>query len=181
MSNPISENRTVSRRQFAKLGVAAAAGLSGAALAAQSAAVPVLKSEFLMDLVFKTAPPLMVGPRLIAGLTEGAFQGPKLKGTLVTPAGEWGASRPDGAYVVDVRLELRTDDGALIFTSYRGIVYPLPATLGDPGPRYWAVTPSFETASEKYGWLNHVVCVGVAYTAPKEVGDIAYHIYQVLM
>ena len=177
----MSNQSTISRRDFARLGVAAAAGLSPAALAAQSPSAPALKSEFLMDLVFRTSSALMVGPRVIAGLTEGTFQGPKLKGTLVTPAGEWGATRADGAYVIDVRLELRTDDAALIFASYRGIVYPLPTGLGDSGQRYWAVTPVFETAAEKYAWLNRIVCVGVAYTVPKEVGDVAYHIYQINM
>jgi hypothetical protein len=131
-----------------------------------------------MDLVFQTSSPLTVGPRVIAGLTKGTFQGPKLRGTVVTPAGEWGATRPDGAYVIDVRLELRTDDDALIFAFYRGIVYTPPAGSGE---RYWVTTPVFETASEKYAWMNRMVCVGTAYTVPKEVGDVAYHIYQILM
>jgi hypothetical protein len=168
----------ITRRRFATLGVAAAAGLSGSSLTAQSADRPSLKSEFLMDLVFKTSAPMTIGPRGIAGLTEGTFQGPRLKGTLVTPAGEWGGTRPDGVYVIDVRLELRTDDAALIFAFYRGIVYTPPA---GSGVRYWAITPVFETASEKYSWLNRVVCVGVAYAVPKDVGDVAYHIYQILM
>src|SRR5262245_6636246 len=103
----------ITRRRFATLGVAAAAGLSEASLTAQSSDRPSLKSEFLMDLVFKTSALMTIGPRGIAGLTDGTFQGPRLKGTLVTPAGEWGVTRPDGAYVIDVRLELRTDDAAL--------------------------------------------------------------------
>ena len=166
------------RRQFARLSAAAVAGLAGPTVAAQSAAGRTLRSEFLMDLVFKTGGGGAIGPRIIAGITEGTFEGPKLKGQVVTPAGEWGATRPDGAYVIDVRLELRTDDDVLIFVSYRGIVYTPPA---DQGGRYWVTTPVFETASKKYDWLNRTVCVAVAYSVPKEVGDVAYHIYQILM
>jgi hypothetical protein len=169
---------SISRRQFARFATAAAAGLAGPALGAQSPAGRTLRSEFLMDLVFKTGGGGAIGPRVIAAITEGTFQGPKLKGKVATPAGEWGATRPDGAYVIDVRLELQTDDGALIFASYRGIVYTPPKGQGE---RYWVTTPVFETASKKYDWLNRTVCVGVAYNVPKESGDVAYHVYQILM
>lgn len=166
----------ISRRQFARLSAATAAGLSETTLTAQSPAPPLLRSEFLMDLVFKTGGGGRIGPRVIAGITEGTFQGPKLKGKVVTPAGEWGATRPDGAYVIDVRLELRTDDDAFIFVSYRGIVY-----TPQGSQRYWVTTPVLETASPKYDWLNRIVCVAVAYDVSKEIGDVAYHIYQILM
>jgi hypothetical protein len=90
---------SISRRQFARFATTAAAGLTGPALGAQSPAGRTLRSEFLMDLVFKTGGGGAIGPRLIAGITEGTFQGPKLKGKVATPAGESGATRPDGAYV----------------------------------------------------------------------------------
>jgi hypothetical protein len=163
----------ISRRQFAKLSAAAAIGLSRPA--AGQSAVPPLRSEFLMDLIFKTGGGGAVGPRRISGITEGTFQGPKLNGKVVTPAGEWGATRSDGAYVIDVRMELQTDDSALIFAAYRGIIYTPPKGQGD---RYWVTTPVFETAAEKYDWLNRIVCVAVNNAVP---GSVAYHVYQVLI
>ena len=165
---------TLSRRQFARLSAAAALGLSSLPLAAQST-VPPLRSEFLMDLVFKTGGGGAVGPRRISGITEGTFQGPKLKGKVVTPAGEWGATRPDGAYIIDVRMELQTDDNALIFLAYRGVIHTPPKGQGE---RYWVTTPVFETAAEKYDWLNRIVCVAVNYPVQASVG---YHIYQILV
>jgi len=173
----MSSHLTVSRRQFARLGATAVAAFSGSTLVAQ-APEPALRSRHLMDLVFRTAPPRTIGPRVIAGITDGTFRGPRLKGTVVTPAGEWGATRPDGAYIIDVRLELRTDDDALVFAFYRGIVYTPPTGQRD---QYWVTTPVFETASEKYAWLNRIVSVAVAYNVPKEAGDVAYHIYEILM
>ena len=164
----------LSRRQFASFGAATAFGLAMPPLAAQSR-VPPLRSEFLMDLVFKTGGGrVVVGPRRISGITEGTFQGPRLKGKVLTPAGEWGSTRPDGAYVIDVRMQLQTDDEASIFLAYRGILYTPPKGQGE---RYWATMPVFETAVEKYDWLNRIVCVGVNFPDP---GNVAYHIYQIL-
>ena len=171
--------RIISRRQLARqLGAAAAVGLSGAAVSAQSTPPP-LRSEFLMDLIFKTGGGGAVGPRRISGITEGTFQGPKLKGKVVTPAGEWGATRPDGTYAIDVRMQLQTDDDALIYANYRGIIYT-PKGAGQD-QRYWVTQPVFETAAPKYDWLNRTVCIAVDYVVPREVGNVAYHVYQILM
>ena len=171
MSQP---RAAVSRRQFAKLS-AAAIGLSTSPRLTAQSTVPPLRSDFLMDLVFKTGGGGTVGPRRISGITEGTFQGPKLKGKVVTPAGEWGATRPDGAYMIDVRMELQTDDSALIFLYYRGVIYTPPKGQGE---RYWVTTPVFETAAEKYDWLNRIVCVAVGYSVQ---ASVAYHVYQILV
>lgn len=175
------------RRQFAKLGATAALGLSQSTLAAQTA-VPPLRAEFLMDLMFTGDGKGggEVGPRRIANLTEGTFQGPKLKGKLVIPAGEWGVMRPDKAYMIDVRMQLLTDDDALIYLEYRGI-------RSNPGMRHGTeqqpmpagrevqriTTPVFETASPKYEWLNRMVCVAVGYPVPTGVRGLGYHIYHI--
>jgi hypothetical protein len=31
----------------------------------------------------------------------------------------------------------------------------------DPSEYYFRIAPLFETASERYGWLNRVICVGL--------------------
>src|SRR5436309_2277760 len=53
------------------------------------------------------------GTRVIIGVTGGTFAGPKLRGAIVPPGGEWATVRPDGSARADVRLTLQTDDGAL--------------------------------------------------------------------
>jgi hypothetical protein len=71
--------------------------------------------------------------------------------------------------VLDVRRTLRTDDGHLIYAFYRGLLVAAPAVRqkmerGEPvsAPEmYFRTTPAFETGSEKYGWLNRVVAVGI--------------------
>ena len=61
------------------------------------------------------------GTRTIVQMVGGRFEGPRLKGTVVIPAGDWITNRPDGSYRLDVRFTLRTDDGALILVTYNGI------------------------------------------------------------
>jgi len=47
----------------------------------------------------------------------------------------------------------------------------------DPSEYYFRTTPVFETASEKYGWLNRIVAVGIGRMTPTGVG---YKVYAIL-
>jgi len=53
------------------------------------------------------------GTRTIVQVLGGRFDGPRLKASVQTPAGDWITNRKDGTYRLDVRLTLKTDDGAL--------------------------------------------------------------------
>ena len=61
------------------------------------------------------------GTRAIVNVTGGRFEGPRLKGTIHSPTGDWLTVRGDGSYKLDVRGTLRTDDGAVILMTYNGI------------------------------------------------------------
>jgi hypothetical protein len=164
----------MTRRTFAKLsamaaGAAAAPLLAPGALAAQDAA---LQSEFLLDLLIETQPPNDVGGQLIVPVSGGTFDGPRLKGTIVGPGGDWIVQRADGTAALDVRLVLQTDDAQKISMTWRGISYTPPG-----GTRYARILPLFETGAAKYDWLNHLVAVGVNRPMP---GKVAYRIYRIL-
>ena len=113
------------------------------------------------------------GNRRIYYVTGGAFEGPKLRGEVLPGGGDWLLLRPDGAGELDVRATLRTDDGHLIYTYYRGI---LRGQAGTPD-YYFRTTPFYETASEKYGWLNRIVAVGVGRVEPNRV---SYDVFEIL-
>jgi hypothetical protein len=170
---------TTTRRKFAKLAAAAAVG-SSASLGAQPTTAAgdedTLKSEFLLDLVLDTQPANNVGSpgvnRVIVPVSGGTFTGPKLKGAVVGPGGDWILRRPDGSSILDVRIILQTDDNQKIYMTYRGISITPPG-----GTQYWRIVPVFETGAEKYAWLNNIVAVGVHRTMP---GKVAYRIYQIL-
>lgn len=105
------------------------------------------------------------GRRLIAAVTGGSFEGPKLKGTIAPmTGGDWVTVRPDKSFRLDVRLVLLTDDGATIFMFYGGI-------LKDGQARS---APYFETGDERYAWLNNVQGVGIGTMTPSGPG---YEVY----
>src|SRR4051812_42877673 len=114
-----------------------------------------------------------VGTRVIVTAMRGEFDGPKVRGTVADVAGgDWVVMRPDGSLKLDVRLVLRTDDGADILMTYSGIGQP----DGD-GVTALRTAPLFETGDERYAWLNNVQAV--AHGATGE-GSVTYVVYQLL-
>ncbi len=137
-----------------------------------------LKTELLFTMTADLEEALDVGAtprgnRRIYYVTGGKFDGPKLKGDVLPGGGDWLLLRPDGAGELDVRATLRTDDGELIYTTYRGILRGSP----DSPDFYFRTAPMYETASEKYGWLNRIVAVGVGTLTPT---GVSYRVYEVL-
>jgi hypothetical protein len=147
----------------------------------------------LFDMVVDLSPRLdfgrgPVGHRVLFGSAGGSFTGGRLSGEVLPGGGDWSLFRPGGAMTLDVRLTLRTEDGALVSMTYGGrwITPPeLRADMADPAERarvdparyYFRTNPLFETGSEQYAWLNDVVCVGSGYLVE---GGIAYRVSQVL-
>ena len=108
------------------------------------------------------------GTRTIVQVVGGRFEGPRLKATVQTPAGDWITNRADGSYKLDVRLTLKTDDGALILVTYNGIGQ---TTNGGASLR---IAPVFETGDSRYVWLTRFQGVGVGERAGTTV---KYEIY----
>ncbi|MDH3684321.1 MAG: DUF3237 domain-containing protein [Acidimicrobiia bacterium] len=96
------------------------------------------------------------GTRVIASVTGGSFEGPRLKGTVVPPGGDWVSVRPNRIIKLDVRLLLVTDDDESILMTYQGI-----GTPADDGPTQLRTAPTFETGADAYSWLNDVQAVGI--------------------
>lgn len=130
-----------------------------------------LRGEFVMDFIIDTTAPQLIGARTIVPITGGRFEGPGLKGTVLNVGADWIKARADGTRDLDVRVTLRTDDDALIYMSYKGII-----SRSDQG-MYWRVVPVFETEATKYDYLTKMVAVGIG----KRIdGKTAYSIYRVL-
>lgn len=165
----------LSRRDFSMMGAkaitAASLGTLGVSqMASAQAPASALESRYLMELALDVADQLDTGHTSIAPVTGGTFSGPRLNGTVRDGGADW-ITQVSGHSSLDVRITLDTDDGAIIYMTYKGIV-----TRNDSG-LYWRVTPLFNTASEKYDWLNHIVCVGKS----KQIsGKVAYDIFEIL-
>jgi hypothetical protein len=85
----------------------------------------------------------------------GRFEGPRFKASVQTPAGDWITNRADGSFRLDVRLTLKTDDGALILVTYNGIGQTTNAGVS------LRIAPLFETGDSRYVWLTRLQAVGV--------------------
>lgn len=151
---------------------------------------PELSSELLFEMTLQVAPATAFGAtpsgrRFVAYVTEGHFEGPRLKGRVLPGGGDWVIQRPDHVFQLDVRITLETDDGALIYTTYRGARHGSRDVMrriaaGQPvqaDEYYFRTTPYFETASEKYNWLGGIVSVGIGRDRP---GGVTYRVHQIL-
>jgi hypothetical protein len=95
----------------------------------------------------------------------------RLRGEVLAGGGDWVLVRSGGAMARDVRLTLRTDDGAVVHMTYGGRwITPseLRVDMADPVRRY-QVDPAryhfrtnllFETGAGQYAWLKDIVCIG---------------------
>jgi hypothetical protein len=126
------------------------------------------------------------GPfRRLGVVSGGTFEGERLSGEVLDGGNDWQDVRDDGSTTLDVRLALKTNDGALIAMSYRGLrrgPADVLARIGrgeavDPQSYYFRISPMFETASETHGWLNHIIAIGVGHRFPQ--GPV-YSIFEVL-
>ena len=127
-----------------------------------------------------------LGGRKIATVAGGTFQGERIRGTVMpSPGGDWLLMRADGVLTLDVRLTLKTDDGALIYMHYNGLRHgpdEVMARLGrgedvHPSEYYFRATPVFETSSEKYAWINRMICVA---TGRRIASGPIYQVFEVL-
>lgn len=116
------------------------------------------------------------GRRLMVTIREALWEGDRLKAHLKegATAGDWMIIGPDGTALMDIRLTLETDDGALIYVEYGGRRDFSQVYQGYDAPVY--IAPRFETSDERYAWLNRVQAVGKGTVVG---GSRVYDIYEV--
>jgi Protein of unknown function (DUF3237) len=160
-------------------------------IAARSVFMTALHSQPLFTLTMTLAPTLELGDtpagrRRIFTVTGGAFVGDRLRGEVLPQAGsDLLLVRGDGSSQQDVRLILRTDDGALILMTYRGVRHASPeineriarGEAVDGSDYYLRTAPFFETSSAKYAWLNRIVSVASGERRPD---GVAYDVFEIL-
>ena len=149
-----------------------------------------IRMEHLLTVRFDVSTPRSLGQtpfgeRRIVQITGGSFEGPRLRGTVLPEGGDWILLRSDGVLQLDVRATLQTDDGALIYMTYRGFRHGPAEVIDrlnrgeavDPFTYYFRTAPFFETGDERYAWLNRTICVSTGERLPS--GPV-YTVYQVL-
>lgn len=125
------------------------------------------------------------GTRVTAPIVGGHFDGPRLRGKVLPGGGDWTLLRGDGVLELDLRLTLRTDDGALIHMTSFGLRHGPPEVIAaiargetvDPATYYFRTTPRFDTGHARYGFLNHLLAVA---SGDRRAGGPIYTIDQIL-
>ena len=148
------------------------------------------KLEYLMTYRADLKPPVAVGTgpagaRQIYDVTGGSFEGARLKGKLLASGGDWLLIGNDGVGRLDVRVTFETQDGALIYMQYCGVIVMNEAITralsggGETkyGDTYFMTQPRFETGHPDYAWLNSVVAVAEGRALPNAV---EYRVYEVV-
>ncbi len=97
-----------------------------------------------------------LGTRLVIEVAEARVEGERLSGRMKGMAGADWVVLAGAVGVLDVRMTLETDDGAVVLVTYSG---RMDLSEGLDGPI--RVAPTFETGDDRYAWLNVVQAVGV--------------------
>lgn len=128
---------------------------------------PLLAIEMKVDQVYKFGG---IGTSHQAGMVGvGRFHGERLRGDVLPGGSDWQTVLADGTILLDAKLPLRTDDGAHIIMSYRGVRAASADVLArmtagedvDPREYHFRVNPTFFTSNPRYDWLNRVVAFGL--------------------
>jgi Protein of unknown function (DUF3237) len=157
----------------------------------RATAMPELQSRHLFTITMKLPPILELGEtpagnRRIFTVSSGQFAGERLRGEVLPEASsDLLLVRADGSFQQDVRLILRTHDGALILMTYRGVRHASPevsARIGrgeqvSASDYYLRTAPFFETSSPKYEWLNKIVSVAVG---ERLADGVRYEVFEIL-
>jgi len=138
-----------------------------------------LRVEPLMAMTLTVALPTLIGigpggDRRVGVVTGGRFAGNRLAGRVLDGGSDWQLLRSDGAWTIDCRLVLQTDDGAMIGMRYTGLRHGPGDVLRrladgeavEPQDYYFRITPTFETADPRYDWLNRIIAVGAGHRPP---------------
>jgi hypothetical protein len=138
--------------------------------------------EFAFEAVAEVGPPQDLGMtphgrRRIVPVLGGRFEGPKIRGRILTGGADWQLIRADGAIELDARYTLETDRGALIYVSNRGLRHAAPEVLEklnagqtvDPRSYYFRTVAAFETGAPECGWLTRAIFIAAAARYPDKV------------
>ena len=112
------------------------------------------------------------GRRMAVEITSATVSGRLKAGAAGAASSDWLIMTSDGLILPDVRLAIRTDDGAVVLIRYSGRLRFVP---GEKSVAF--VAPVFETADPRYQWLNPVQAVGKGLMSA-DLSRIDYEVYE---
>lgn len=117
------------------------------------------------------------GRRRVIPIVGGTFEGPGLKGRVLSGGADWQIVRDDGLAELDTRYALETDKGQVVYVQNAGIRRAPPEITAqllagqpvNPALVYFRTVPTFETAAPDLQWLTRSVFVGTGERNPSDV------------
>ena len=98
------------------------------------------------------------GRRTVIPITVGTFEGPQLKGTIISGGADYQLNTENRTELEAIYC-IKTDDGVYIHVRNRGIIANGTDAEGHP-TFYFRAAPQFEApADSRYGWLNNSLFV----------------------
>ena len=135
--------------------------VSGLTVSAQDTPLPEgPKTEFALQLKVTLGQAFSMdntqhGRRTVIPITGGTFEGPGIKGTILSGGADYQLANADGRTEVEAIYCIKTDDGVYIHVRNRGIICNSKDADGKPS-FYFRCAPQFEApADSKYGWMNN--------------------------
>src|SRR4051794_10272337 len=149
-----------------------------------------LALQHVFDYTARLKPPVVVG-RTPAGIrmyyeaVSGRVTGESVNADILPGGGDWAVVGDDGWVQVDVRGQCRTDDGAVLYMTYRGLIEPsapFTSAVTSGGEtsyddQYWRVAIDVETGDPRYAWLTRSVMVGRGRLLG--AGGVGYEVFRV--
>ncbi len=129
------------------------------------------------------------GERHYYEMTDGMVEGPRLSGRTIGTGADWMLVGSDGFLRMDARLQIMTNDDAVICVRYAGpaeantglreaILANKPTGFEDQRIRtHWLL----EAGDTRYAWVNQAIFVGEGRFDPKEPGiaGFEHRVYRV--
>lgn len=133
-----------------------------------------LQFEFLFDLTAEVGELVSMGEaplgeRRVVEITGGRFEGPELRGVVLS-GNDWQIARRDGVLELDARYVIKDERGGLVRVVSQGYRHgrrDVMARLArgeevEAQDYFFRTTMRFETGAEEIAWLNKTIAVASA-------------------
>jgi hypothetical protein len=108
------------------------------------------------------------GHRSVGYVGDGWAKGERINGRVVGPGADWVLVGNDGYAEIDVRAQLRTDDGVNLYMHYTGSIEMSDAVVAALfsgadtafGDQYWYTHVRLESGADNYQWVNRTMFIG---------------------
>jgi hypothetical protein len=123
------------------------------------------------------------GRRVVGAVGDGSVTGDRINGAIVGPGADWAVLGADGYFQIDVRAQIKTNDGAVLLLTYTGslelndrVRAALRGGETQLDDQYFRTHVRMECGDERYSWVNRTLFVGQGRLTP---GGVVYDIYRV--